>query len=108
ASSRTFPAAEVSYEVYLVTDDAFLDDQFFNKVAASLQGGATCVQLRLKHVSTATYVDWGEKVRKLTRDFGVPLIVDDRLDVALAMDADGLHIGGEDLPWKIARRLLGP
>ncbi|CAK0848045.1 unnamed protein product [Prorocentrum cordatum] len=96
------------YELYLVTDDTYLDGLFYEKIAAAVEGGVTCVQLRLKHASTATLVEWGHRVRELTRQAGVPLIIDDRLDVALACDADGLHVGGEDLPWRTARRLLGP
>lgn len=95
-------------ELMLVTDDNHLDDKFLSKIDGALKGGATCVQLRLKHVSTREYVRLGEEVRGLTRAAGVPLLIDDRLDVALAVDADGLHIGGDDLPWRIARRLLGP
>lgn len=96
------------YELYLVTDDNHLDDKFLDKIDGALKGGATCVQLRLKHVSTLAFVQWAEKTQKLTRAAGVPLIIDDRLDVALAIGADGLHIGKDDLPWRIARRLLGP
>lgn len=92
----------------LVTDDSFLDDKFLSKIEAAIQGGATSVQLRLKQVSTLEYVRLGEKVRALTQAGNVPLIVDDRLDVALAIDAQGLHIGESDMPWRIARRLLGP
>ncbi|CAK9054301.1 unnamed protein product, partial [Durusdinium trenchii] len=95
------------YQLYLVTDDAFLDGQFYYKVEGAIRGGVTCLQLRLKNVSTAQYVQWAEKMRFLTRQHGIPLIVDDRLDVALAVDADGLHVGGDDLPWRTARRLLG-
>ena len=78
------------------------------KIGGALKGGVTSVQLRLKHVSTLEYVRWGEKVQELTRAAGVPLIIDDRLDVALAVGAEGLHIGDTDMPWHIARRLLGP
>lgn len=92
----------------LVTDDNHLDDKFLRKIEAAIKGGVTSVQLRLKHVSTLEYVQWGEKVRELTRAAGVPLIIDDRLDVALAVGAEGLHVGDTDLPWHIARRLLGP
>jgi len=95
------------YGLYLITDDAYLDESFCAKIEAGLCGGATCIQLRLKHASTASYIHWAEKVKALTRQFGVPLIIDDRLDVALAVDAEGLHVGGDDLPWRTARRLLG-
>lgn len=102
-------AAMPSYApLMLVTDDNHLDAKFLAKIEGGLKGGVTCVQLRLKHVSTLEYVCWGEKVLKLTRAAGVPLIIDDRLDVALAVDAEGLHIGDTDMPWPIARRLLGP
>lgn len=96
------------YALYLVTDDDYLDDAFYQKVEGAIQGGATCLQLRLKHVSTSVFVDWAQRMRSLTHSAGVPLIIDDRLDVALAVDADGLHVGGDDLPWRIARRLIGP
>lgn len=95
------------YALYLVTDDAYLDEHFCAKIETALCGGVTCLQLRLKHASTADYIYWAEKVKVLTRQFGVPLIIDDRLDVALAVDAEGLHVGEEDLPWHTARRLLG-
>mmetsp|Transcript_67914 Transcript_67914/g.182855 ORF Transcript_67914/g.182855 Transcript_67914/m.182855 type:complete len:278 (+) Transcript_67914:72-905(+) len=108
SSARSSPPTWPNYSLYLVTDDAYLDDKFLAKIEAGLEGGVTAVQLRLKHVSTAEYVRWGEEVRRLTRAAAVPLIVDDRLDVALAVDADGLHVGGDDLPWRAARRLLGP
>lgn len=109
---RCFAAAtgskEVNYALYLVTDDNHLDDQFLSKIEGAIKGGATCVQLRLKEVTTLDYVTWAEKVQVLTRAAGVPLIIDDRLDVALAVDCEGLHIGSTDMPWRTARRLLGP
>merc|ERR1740123_2386193 len=101
--SRQFNAASLGritgsasigrYGLYLVTDDAYLDESFCAKIETALCGGATCIQLRLKHASTASYIHWAEKVKVLTRQFGVPLIIDDRLDVALAVDAEGLHVG---------------
>mmetsp|Transcript_53915 Transcript_53915/g.101054 ORF Transcript_53915/g.101054 Transcript_53915/m.101054 type:complete len:262 (-) Transcript_53915:4-789(-) len=106
-STARFRSPE-TYRLYLVTDDPYLDDQFYGKVEASIRGGVTCVQLRLKDVSSAVYVEWGLKIRELTRRYNVPMIVDDRLDVALAVEADGLHVGGDDLPWAMARHLLGP
>jgi len=108
SSSSSLPSSSLGrYGLYLITDDAYLDENFCAKIEAALCGGVTCVQFRLKHASTASYIHWAEKVKVLTRQFGVPLIIDDRLDVALAVDAEGLHVGGEDLPWRTARRLLG-
>ena len=75
---------------------------------AALAGGATVIQLRDKRASTRTLVEEGMALRALTRERGALLIVNDRVDVALAVDADGVHVGQEDLPAALARRMLGP
>lgn len=75
---------------------------------AALIGGASVIQLRDKLASTRALVEEGLALRELTREHGALLIVNDRLDVALAVDADGMHVGQDDMPAKIARRLLGP
>lgn len=75
---------------------------------AALAGGATVMQLRDKHASTRTLIEEGQALRALTRAQGALLIVNDRVDVALAIEADGAHVGQEDLPAATARRLLGP
>jgi thiamine-phosphate pyrophosphorylase len=77
-------------------------------VLQALKGGITCVQLREKDVSTRFFVEEAQKVKTLTAQFKVPLIINDRLDVALAAHADGIHIGQEDMPYKEARRFMGP
>jgi thiamine-phosphate pyrophosphorylase len=74
---------------------------------AALDGGATVIQLRDKHASTRTLIEEGLALRALTRQRGALLIVNDRVDVALAVEADGAHVGQEDLPPVMARRLLG-
>ena len=76
--------------------------------AAALDGGATVIQLRDKIASTRVLVEEGLALRALTRERGALLIVNDRLDVALAVEADGAHVGQEDMPAALARRLLGP
>jgi thiamine-phosphate pyrophosphorylase len=76
--------------------------------SAALEGGATVIQLRDKTASTRTLVEEGLALRALARERGALLIVNDRVDVALAVDADGAHVGQDDLPASIARRLLGP
>jgi thiamine-phosphate pyrophosphorylase len=76
--------------------------------AAALDGGATVIQLRDKSASTRTLVEEGQALRALTRERGALLIVNDRVDVALAVEADGAHIGQDDLPITVARHLLGP
>ena len=74
---------------------------------AALAGGATVIQLRDKTASTRQLVEAGQALRQLTGQYGALLIVNDRIDVALAVDADGAHVGQDDMPGEIARRLLG-
>ncbi len=74
----------------------------------ALAGGATVIQLRDKTSSTRRLVEQGMALRRLTREHGALLIVNDRIDVALAVDADGAHVGQDDMPAELARRLLGP
>ncbi|CEP69250.1 Aldolase-type TIM barrel [Moorella glycerini] len=77
-------------------------------VRQALAGGATAIQLREKDLPAREQVELGREIRQLTRAAGATFIVNDRLDVALAVEADGVHIGQEDLPAKVARELLGP
>lgn len=77
-------------------------------VAAALDGGATVIQLRDKQASTRVLIEEGLALRILTRARGALLIVNDRVDVALAVDADGAHVGPDDMPVTLARQLLGP
>src|SRR6266487_6981047 len=76
--------------------------------AAALDGGATIIQLRDKSASTRLLIEEGLALRALTRERGALLIVNDRVDVALAIEADGVHVGQDDMPAALARRLLGP
>lgn len=77
-------------------------------VEAAILGGATLVQLREKDITTREWLRVGEAVLQVCRRHGVPLIINDRVDVALALDADGVHVGPDDMPVALARRLLGP
>jgi thiamine-phosphate pyrophosphorylase len=77
-------------------------------VRQALKGGVAYVQLREKNLSTRVFVEQAWKIKALTAQFRVPLIINDRLDVALAVEADGVHIGQEDMPYEIARKLMGP
>lgn len=77
-------------------------------VTAALDGGATIIQLRNKTASTRVLIEEGQALRALTRERGALLIVNDRIDVALAVEADGAHVGQEDMPAIVARQLLGP
>jgi len=95
--------------LYLVTDRPLSrgrDMQWI--VGEALRGGCTMVQLREKDCSTSDFVALASELKSLLAPTGVPLLINDRIDVALAVDADGVHIGQSDMPYPIARRLLGP
>ena len=93
--------------VYLVTDGGASED-FCKVVEQALAGGATLVQLREKNIETRALFELALRIKEIAAAHGAPLIINDRLDIALAADADGLHVGREDLPVAVARRLLGP
>ena len=94
--------------LYFITDSAGLEEaEFLRRVEEALEGGATILQLREKNKSTMEYIELAEKVHELTKKYNVPLIIDDRVDVALAIDAEGVHVGAEDMPVATARKLMG-
>ena len=94
--------------LYFITDSTnYSEEEFLHRVEQALRGGVTLLQLREKNKSTREYLELAEKVHTLTRRYGVPLIIDDRVDVALAIDAEGVHVGASDLPVAIARKLMG-
>ena len=96
------------YSLYLVTDRTLsLGRSTVEVVAAAVSGGVTCVQLREKHCSTREFLEEARRVRELLVGTGVPLIINDRLDVALAVAADGVHLGQNDMHLSDARRLVG-
>ena len=97
-----------SLRLYLVTDSALADGHLFEKVMAAVRGGVTMVQLREKHCSTAEFIRKAVELKGMLEPFGIPLIINDRVDVALASGADGVHIGQSDMPYDLARKLLGP
>ncbi len=95
-------------KVYLVTDRGLSLGRSLEKVVEeSLAGGVGIVQLREKDASSREFYELALKLKNVLRKTGVPLVINDRLDIALAVDADGLHIGQSDLPYPVARRLLG-
>lgn len=99
---------DIDYSLYLVTDRPLLvGKELLTTVEKAIQGGVTVVQIREKELSTLEFYKVACEVKKITTKYGVPLIINDRLDIALAVDADGLHIGQKDLPLPIARQLLG-
>jgi thiamine-phosphate diphosphorylase len=98
----------INYKLYLVTDRKALGDKdLYSSVEAAISGGVTLVQLREKAISTLGFYKEALRLKEITSKHHIPLIINDRLDIALAADADGLHIGQEDMPIKVARRLLG-
>lgn len=94
--------------LYAVTDTAWLNGQMLEQqAAAALAGGVTMLQLREKHLPQADFIAEAQAIKKLTDQYHVPLIINDDLDVALACNADGLHIGQDDIPAAAARTALG-
>ena len=95
--------------VYLVTDRGLSRGRdLLDVVAAAVAGGAGVVQLREKHADTREFLDLARALKALLAPSGVPLLVNDRVDVALAAGADGVHLGQSDMPYEMARAMLGP
>ena len=94
--------------LYFITDSTgFSEEEFLSRVERALKGGVTLLQLREKEKTTREYIALAEKVHKLTRKYNIPLIIDDRIDVAMAVNAEGVHLGQSDMPVDIARKILG-
>ena len=94
--------------LYFITDSGTYEEaEFLARIEAALCGGVTLLQLREKNKTTREYVSLAEKVHDLTKKYAVPLIIDDRVDVALAVDAEGVHLGAEDMTIAQARKILG-
>jgi thiamine-phosphate pyrophosphorylase len=99
---------EIDYLLYLVTDRRWLgESSLWDSVEEAILGGVTLVQLREKEISSREYLELARRVKRVTDRHGVPLIINDRIDIALAVDAAGVHVGPEDLPVSDARRLMG-
>lgn len=99
----------IDYKLYLVTDRTLLGKKdLYDSIKNAILGGTTIIQLREKSISSLEFYEIGKKIKEITKEYNVPLIINDRLDIALAVDADGLHIGQRDLPLEIARKILGP
>ena len=95
--------------LYLVTDSHCQEgEDFYTWIEAACKGGVTLVQLREKEKTGKALLEHAIKVKEITYRYEVPLIIDDRIDLALAIDAAGVHVGQEDFPVSVARKLLGP
>ncbi|MBQ9939733.1 MAG: thiamine phosphate synthase [Oscillospiraceae bacterium] len=94
--------------LYFITDSTnYTEEEFLCRVEQALMGGATLLQLREKDKTTREYIALAEKVHEIAKKYAVPLIIDDRIDVAMAVDAEGVHLGQSDMPISIARKILG-
>ena len=106
----TKPTSHTSnpYQLYLVTDDQQDLATLVHVVAESVKGGVTMVQLREKHGDIRAFIERANALKAILAGTGVPLIINDRVDVALAVDADGVHLGQSDMSAALARQLIGP
>ena len=98
----------IDYSLMLVTDHCSDVDAFCTIVEKALQAGVTVLQLREKTATTRDFYQLALRIKPIARQYNVPLLINDRLDIALAVDADGVHVGQEDLPVAVVRRLIGP
>ena len=101
----------IDLSVYAITDSsaaAQFERTMEASVVAAIEGGATVIQLREKNLSTRDMLSLAQRLHAITKVANVPLIINDRIDVALAVDAEGVHVGQSDMPTKLARRLVGP
>ncbi|GFR34219.1 thiamine phosphate synthase [Thermobrachium celere] len=98
----------VDYSLYLVTDRNIIGERdILTCVEEAIKGGVTIVQLREKEISSLKFYNIAIKFKELTNKYNIPLIINDRVDIALAVDADGVHVGQEDIPAKKVRELIG-
>ena len=100
---------EEALTLYLVTNsDGMSEERFLETILEACEGGITMVQLREKEAKTRDFYELAVKVKEITDRYGIPLLINDRVDICLAIDADGVHIGDDELPvWK-TRELIGP
>ena len=99
---------ELNTRLYFFTDSTqYEKDEFLRRVESALKGGVTILQLREKERTTREYLELAKAVHELTLKYNVPLIIDDRIDIAMAADAEGVHLGQSDLPIDIGRRMFG-
>ncbi|GLC28910.1 thiamine phosphate synthase [Clostridium omnivorum] len=98
----------IDYKLYLVTDREMLKNRdIFSAVEMAIKGGVTLIQLREKDITTEEFYNIALKLKEITSRHNVSLIINDRLDIALAIDADGVHVGQQDMPAAVARKIIG-
>ena len=100
---------KLDMRVYAVTDRAWTGEKTLEEqLREALEAGVTLVQLREKDLEEGAFLEEAKQIKELTDAYGVPLIINDRVDIALAVDAAGVHIGQSDLPAPVVRKILGP
>ena len=97
----------INLSLYLVTDKSDDVEKFLNTIEEAIKGGVTVVQIREKTAETLDFYNLALKVKEITSKYDVPLIINDRVDVALAIGADGVHVGQSDMPCDVTRKLIG-
>lgn len=103
-----YDKSTLSYRLYLVSDRRVLHNRdFLKSIEEALKGGVTMLQLREKDASSKAFYTLALEAKKLAEQYHIPLIINDRVDIALAVDAAGVHLGQQDLPVSVARELLG-
>ena len=96
------------YSLYLVTDRMCMSTATLREaVEQAILGGCTMVQLRENHISSRDFYDTAKEIKEITDTYDIPLIINNRIDIALAVDAAGVHIGQSDIPSSVARKLIG-
>ena len=99
---------DIDYSLYLVTDHGNkTEEEFLNIIEEAIKGGTSIVQLREKTASTKDFYQLALKVKEITTRYDVPLLINDRIDIALAVDSEGVHLGQDDMPADIARKIIG-
>ena len=98
---------DLDLSLYLVTDKSDDVEKFLNTIEEAIKGGVTVVQIREKTAETLDFYNLALKVKEITTKYNVPLIINDRVDVALAIDAEGVHVGQSDMPCDVTRKLIG-
>jgi len=99
---------KINWKLYFIADfESSKGRDLVWIVEEAVKGGATVVQLRAKSISTREFLDIGKKIHSLLQKKGIPFIVNDRIDIALALDADGVHLGQQDMPLQTARKIMG-
>ena len=98
----------IDLSLYLVTDKSDDVEKFLKTIEEAIKGGVSVVQIREKTADTLDFYNLALNVKKITEKYDVPLIINDRVDVALAIDADGVHVGQSDMPCDVTRALVGP